>query len=164
MARTGIIGKDRARSEALASIDKLEKKFARNLHWVVDEIDKHIKAVTPVNTGQAVRNYVWTRESPNTIVFDAIDNGDPGPTNSMALGQEPRRGVNEAAAAESLTSLNLLGDPFGEIILTNNAPNIEGLEKGLLPGPPLRSRSPSGMFGITASYINAVVRSKGMLQ
>ncbi|UIS25209.1 hypothetical protein [Erythrobacter phage vB_EliS-L02] len=164
MPKTGIVGKDRARSEALASIDKLEDKFARNLHWLVHEIDRHIKAVTPVNTGQAVRNYIWTRETPSKIVYDAIDNGDPGPTNSMALGQEPRRGVNEAAAAQSLTSLNLLGDPFGEIILTNNSPDIEGLEKGLLPGPPLRSRSPSGMFGITASYANVLARSKGMLK
>jgi len=163
VARTGIIGKERARSDALASIDKLEAKFAQRVSWLVTEIDNHIKSVTPVNTGQAVRNYIWTIGTSNSITYDAIDNGPPGPTNSMALGQEPRRGVNEAAAAQSLTTLGLTANPFAAIYLTNNSPDIVGLEKGLLPGPPLRSRSPGGMFGLTSSYINALVRSKGML-
>jgi hypothetical protein len=164
MAQTGIIGKDRARSDAMASIDKLEKRFAQNVNWLVNEIDNHIKSVTPVNTGQAVRNYIWSRNVASSITYDAIDNGPPGPTNSMALGQEPRRGVNEAAAAQSLSALNALGDPFGELILANNSPDIVGLERGDLPGPPLRSRSPAGMFGITESYVNTLVRAKGMFK
>lgn len=164
MARAELVGKDAARRNAMASIEALERKFTQNLDQLVRDIDDHIKALTPVNTGQAVRNYIWSIGSPNSIVYDAIDNGPPGPTNSMSLGSEPRRGPNEEAAARSLTTLNLQQNPFAQIYLTNLSPDIEGLELGLLPGPPLRSRSPSGMFGITASYFNSVIASRGMLR
>lgn len=156
-------GKDKARKAALASIEELERRFAANVENLVEEVDTFIKSVTPVNTGQAVRNYIWTRGAPNTVVFDAIDNGDPGPTNSMPLGQEPRRGVNEAAAAESLIGLGIGTNPFGTIYLTNLSPDIEGLELGLLPGPPLHSRSPAGMFGITQAYVKALLDAQGIL-
>lgn len=164
MAALTINGKEKARSAALASIDRLERNFARNVDELVHEIDYHIKALTPVNTGQAVRNYIWSRGSANAMVYDAIDNGPPGPTNSMALGAEPRRQVNEDAAATSLTTLNATANPFGEFILANNAPDIMGLELGTLPGPPLRSRSPQGMFGVTEAYFNTLVAAKGMFR
>lgn len=164
MTSVRLEGKDRARAAAMASIEELEARFAANLSEVVQEIDDHIKAVTPVNTGQAVRNYIWTRETPNSIVYDAIDNGPVGPTNSMPLGVEPRRGVNEDAAAESLAGLDIEVNPFGTFYLTNLSPDIVGLEAGTLPGPPLRSRSPNGMFGITALYIKSLVASKGMFK
>lgn len=158
-----LVGKEKARAAALASIDKLERKFAQNLQQLCEEVDRHIKSVTPVNTGQAVRNYIWTLNTPNSVVFDAIDNGPPGPTNQMPLGVEPRRAVNEDAAAATLHNLNLVANPFGTIFLTNLSPDIVGLEMGTLPGPPLKSRSPRGMFGITNAYINTLVASKGML-
>jgi len=164
MPQAQLVGKDRARKDALASIDDLERRFARNVNALIHEIDNHIKALTPVNTGQAVRNYIWMRDATNSIVFDAIDNGPPGPTNSMSLGEEPRRAVNEAAAAASLSSLGAAANPFGEFVLANNAPDIKGLELGTLPGPPLRSRSPQGMFGITESYFNTLVAAKGMFR
>lgn len=159
-----IEGKDRARAAAMASIEALEQRFAANLEDVVREIDDHIKSVTPVNTGQAVRNYIWTIGTPNAVTYDAIDSGPVGRTNQMALGVEPRRPANEQAAAESITNLNLRGNPFGVIYLTNLSPDIVGLEAGTLPGPPLRSRSPNGMFGITAQYIKGYIAAKGMFK
>lgn len=164
MARAEIVGKAAARKAAMDSIADLERKFTQNLGQLIEDIDDHIKSLTPVNTGQAVRNYIWSVGAPNAMVFDAIDNGPPGPTNNMALGSEPRRGVNEEAAGRSLTTLNLQQNPFAQIYLTNLSPDIEGLEFGLLPGPPLRSRSPQGMFGVTAAYFNMVVAAKGMLK
>lgn len=159
-----IEGKDRARAAAMASIAEAEARFAANLEDVVREIDEHIKAVTPVNTGQAVRNYIWSMNTPNSVVHDAIDSGPVGRTNSMALGVEPRRAANENASAETISSLNLRANPFGVIHLTNLSPDIVGLEAGTLPGPPLRSRSPNGMFGITAQYIKGYIASKGMFK
>ncbi len=161
MARVELQGKQEARRAALDSIDQLERRIAQNISNLIHDIDGFIKSVTPVNTGQAVRNYIWTMGSPFAGTLDAIDNGPPGPTNSMALGAEPRRAVNEAAAAESLSSINMR-DPFGVIYLTNNSPDIVGLEMGLLPGPPLKSRSPQGMFGITNAHFNAQVKARGI--
>lgn len=164
MAIATLVGKEAAYRNAKASIDRLEKLFAQNLQDLIEEIDDHIKSLTPVNTGQAVRNYIWTTGSPNTIVFDAIDTGPTGPTNSMALGVEPRRRANEEAARATMLSLAVGQNPYQAIYLTNLSPDIVGLEAGLLPGPPLRSRSPSGMFGVTSAYIKTLIASKGMLK
>ena len=164
MAGARLHGKEQAHAAALASIEELERLFAKNIEELVVEIDTHIKSLTPVNTGQAVRNYIWSREVANVIVFDAIDNGPTGHTNQMTLGTEPRRGVNESAAAESLGNLGIVANPFGQIILANNAPDIVGLEMGILPGPPFKSRSPQGMFGVTEAYFNALVSAQGILK
>lgn len=163
MALAELQGKAEARRAALESIDQLENRIARNISALIIDIDGFIKSVTPVNTGQAVRNYIWSMNSPSMATLDPIDNGPPGRTNSMALGSEPRRAVNEAAAAESLSSINFR-DPFGVIYLTNNSPDIVGLEMGLLPGPPLKSRSPQGMFGVTQLHFNALVKARGITQ
>jgi hypothetical protein len=155
-------GKDTARSKALASIDVLEKRFGRNVEKLVHDIDTYIKSKTPVYTGQAVRNYIWTAGEGSGTVHEAIDNGPTGNTNSMALGMEPRRGVNEAAAFQSLASMSF-ANPFAAFTLTNNSPDIEGLEYGTYPGAPLSSRSPNGMFGITQRHFMTVIGQKGML-
>lgn len=156
-------GKEKARADSMKCLDELEARFATNIAALVAEVDTFIKSITPVNTGQAVRNYIWTRDAPNSIVYDAIDNGDPGRTNAMALGSEPRRPPNEAAAYETLAGLNIGTNPFGAIYLTNLSPDIEGLELGIYPGPPLKSRSPQGMFGITAAYVKTKIEAKGIL-
>ncbi len=153
---------DEVMKAALKDIDALEKRMTYNIQQVLLDTDRHLKALTPVNTGQAVRNYIWTVGVPNQIVYEAIDNGPPGPTNSMALGVEPRRGVNESAAFESLLALDV-ANPFQHFICSNNSPDIEGLELGTLPGPPLSSRSPSGMFGQVAAYISVMLASKGIM-
>lgn len=157
-----IPNKEAARKAALASIAKMEQRAVTNVSRLIHDIDGFIKARTPVNTGSAVRNYIWTTDTPFSGYHDPIDNGDPGPTNSMTLGTEPRRAVNEAAAAESLGNLDM-SNPFQHFILTNNDPDIEGLEMGLLPGPPLASRSPNGMFGVAQAYFTAKLNAKGIL-
>lgn len=145
----------------IASITKLEQRFAENIEQLVHEVDTFIKAKTPVNTGQAVRNMIWSRGGTSTV-YDALGTGDPGPTNSMALGTEPRRAINEAAAATSLANLNF-GNPFGQIVLQNNSPDIMGLEMGIYPGAPLTPRSPAGMFGLATAFFSAKIGSKGIL-
>lgn len=131
---------------------RFEKQFAHNVRSLIDEADSYIKSLTPVNTGGTVRNYIWTVGVPFSGVLDPIDNGDPGQTNAMPLGVEPRRGANEDAARESLEALDFT-NPFQTFILTNNSPTVGGLELGLLPGAPFKSRSPNGMFGLTHEYI-----------
>lgn len=143
-------------------MQQFENKLSVKLMVLCGEIDFYIKSLTPVHTGQSVRNYIWSTGTPFLGVLEAIDNGPTGHTNSMSLGQEPRRHINEEAAAEqSLLTINFK-DPFQTFILTNNAPTIQGLELGLLPGPPLKSRSPAGMFGLTQAWV-ALHLSQGFL-
>lgn len=144
------------------SMDGFRKRLGDGIRDVCEEIDDTIKSHTPVWSGSAVRNYIWTTGIASSAIFEPINNGDPGPTNSMSLGVEPRRAVNEQAARETLTALNFT-NPFQAFILTNNDPDIEGLELGLLPTPE-KSRSPNGMFGLTQNYIGELIRSKGFLR
>lgn len=155
-----VVGKEAARAAARAQLDRMKKNAVENVKALVFEIDTEIKALTPVWSGQAVANYIWTTGQPHTGVEEPIDNGPPGPTNSMPLGTEPRRAPNEAAAAQSLDSINF-GNPFQTFILTNNSPDIQGLELGRLPEG--RSRSPNGMFGLVSTFISAKVAAKGLL-
>ena len=144
------------------SMDGFRARFAAGMKDLCEEVDETIKSHTPVWSGKAVRNYNWSVGQPDTTVHEAIDNGPPGPTNSMPLGSEPRREVNERAARESLMSLDF-SNPFQSFILTNAADDIEGLEYGLLPTPE-KSRSPNGMFGLTQNYAAEFLRSKGILR
>lgn len=155
-------GREAAYAAALKQIEELEAKFTTNVEKLVHEIHEFITAKTPVNTGQAVRNMIWVRGEGHSIVYDALGSGDPGPTNSMALGTEPRRAENEAAARESIAGLNLT-NPFGVFTLQNNAPDIVGLETGIYPGAPLKSRSPNGMFGLASHFFSSLIESKGIL-
>jgi hypothetical protein len=142
------------------SMDKFKKRLGQGIADICMEADETIKSMTPVWSGLAVRNYIWTIGAPASGVIDPINNGPPGPTNSMALGAEPRRDANEAASRETLLALDF-SNPFQTFTLVNNAPTIAGLEYGLLPTPE-QSRSPNGMFGQTQNYISEYVRSKGI--
>jgi hypothetical protein len=143
-----------------ASMKRFESGLSVRLMVLCGEIDFYIKSLTPVHSGQSVRNYIWTSGVAFQGVLPAIDNGPTGKTNSMPLGAEPRRHINEEASAASLLALRF-NDPFQTFILTNNAPQIGGLELGLLPGPPLKSRSPAGMFGLTHAWVMLDIHSRG---
>jgi hypothetical protein len=163
MATATLVGKAEARRRALESIARAEQNFGKNLRIVTITAHKLLESLTPVNTGQAVRNYVWTVGTPNEVTFEAIDNGPAGPTNSMPLGAEPRRHPNEEAAEASLLAINFV-NPFQTFYLQNNSPDILGLELGILPGPPWKSRSPNGMFGLVQAFVATTVETKGMLK
>lgn len=153
---------DAVYAAAVKDIDDLAVRIGTNIKTIVIEADTMLKALTPVWSGQAVRNYIWTTDIPFAGVYEAIDSGPTGHTNSMPLGAEPRRPANEAAAAESLVAVNI-GNPFQNFICRNNSPDIEGLELGLLPEPPLKSRSPNGMFVLVDTFIKAQIATKGVM-
>lgn len=146
-----------------SSMQRFENGLSVKIMTLCGEIDEYIKSLTPVYSGQSVRNYIWSSGAGFAGVLDAIDTGPTGKTNTMPLGVEPRREANEEAAAESLLALNF-GNPFQTFILTNNSPQISGLELGLLPGPPLKSRSPNGMFGLTHEWVITKINTEGFIR
>lgn len=133
---------------------KWKEGFAKRLDKIARYSHKQLMSKTPVYEGTTVRNYILTINTPFTGVFEPISNGPTGNTNSMSLGTEPRRAENEAAAETSLSNLRIKPDnPFVKIIISNNSDSVAGLELGQLPGEPLKSRSPNGMFGITLEQL-----------
>ncbi|MBS3648864.1 hypothetical protein KEU06_09620 [Pseudaminobacter sp. 19-2017] len=125
----------------------IEKRVSRIVMKVVHEIDMRIHPKTPVWSGAAVRNMIWTRGKPNQTEFDPVGSDGTG---------EQNRAANTAAARQSLHALTF-DKPFAVYYLTNNAKHIRGLEAGLLPYP---GKHPvDGMFGMTYAEVVAKLGS-----
>lgn len=125
----------------------IRKKVKELIHYAHYNITER----TPVWSGQSLRNWVWSMDQASTTTLEAIDNGPPGPTNSMPLGSEPRRPPNQASSDATFMALSY-NNPFRNYILTNNAPDIIKLEYGQLPTA-ASSRSPAGMVRITVQEL-----------
>lgn len=137
---------------------EIEQKFARRVKEVVYFIDRKVHERTPVHSGQAVRNMIWSMGQANSATLPAIETpADPGYTSGMGLGSEPRRGANEAAARESLSALSFK-NPFTVYWLSNNSPDIGLIEDGA-SGLPGKSRAPNGVFAITMADVIAKLKS-----
>jgi hypothetical protein len=135
-------------NKAILSVSpKWEKRVAQRIVAVARFAHKSLIDKTPVWEGRAVRNYIMTVGRPFTGVYEPIANGPTGQTSKMSLGVEPRRGPNEEAALATGSSLTLKNS-YSRIFISNNSPDIGGLERGELPGT-TPSRSSNGMFGIT---------------
>jgi len=139
---------------------KWKKEFAKRLNNISRYSHKQLMSKTPVYEGTTVRNYILTMNTPSSTTYSPIGSGPTGQTNAMPLGSEPRRPANEAAAAESLNNLKIdVNNPFVRIFISNNSDSVAGLEVGALPGTPLQSRSPNGMFGITMEQLLSKLNS-----
>lgn len=137
----------------LQEAKKLPDNLIRmKLNFALPFIHEEITSKTPVWTGESLRNWVWSTAEPNTAPPQpALGSMPPGPTNSMALGAEPRRPVNQAAVDASFAKLNLR-NPYQQFWFSNNSPDIIDLEYGKLPTPGT-SRSSKGMVRVTVQNL-----------
>lgn len=79
-------------------------------------------------------------------------------TNQLPLGAETLRPRAERRSKATLATVNY-DDPFQVYWITNDSPNISGLEAGELPEEPYTPRSPQGMFGVTLQELTALLES-----
>lgn len=137
---------------------KVEKRVADTLRFATRMLHETILSRTPVWSGSAVRNMVWTMGTPNSVEFESLPDGTGTPgTNKMPLGPEPHRKANEQAATQTLRALSF-ERPFTTYHLTNNASHIAMLEAGKLPTPQT-SRAAQGMFFVSFHYVVAMLQS-----
>lgn len=130
--------------------EKITRLVGRLMKKAVYVIDKGVHTKTPVWSGKAVRNMIWSKNRPNTREFPEIEVG--------SIDGEGRRGANEAAARRTLASLDF-NKPFGVYYLSNVAEHIMELEAGQLPSPERSRVPPGGMFGLTYSEVKRNLRS-----
>lgn len=131
---------------------RIGEKIAERIETLLSTIDAGVHDKTPVWSGLAVRNMIWTTGKPNTVEYPAIETGLDG---------EQRRGPNEEAARATLTAI-VVKRPFSIYYLANAAHHIVDLEHGLLPSPE-RSRVPKGgMFGLTYAEVTAKLRAAAL--
>lgn len=158
MLRIGVQNIAGFRKKLRRGLKSFTKEYEAELEKGIRAIHHGVTMRTPVNTGQTLANYQWSVGSPAGGIVGHDTSGETGRTNTMRLGEEPRRAANQAIANRSLESL-----PFGKlsgkkIFLTNNAPQWSGLENGMLPDAPYVQRSPQGMVSITLLQVTVATR------
>lgn len=130
--------------------DEIEKMVQKKVQRVIMAIDAGVHAKTPVWSGLAIRNMIWTEGQPNTQEYPAIAVGN--------VENEGRRSANAAAARQTLKALSFK-KPYSVWYLSNAAHHIAELEAGKLPSPDRSRVPPGGMFGLTYSDVKRNLRT-----
>jgi hypothetical protein len=135
----------------------VSQKVVQREDQILIALNERILELTPVWEGDSIVNWRWSTKAP---IFEHIQplgqNIKPGPTNTMPLGSEPRRAINEARPRKSLMSALRATAPE-DIYLTNSSDSIVDLEYGLLPTPE-RSRSPRGIVRLAIKEVMGSLR------
>lgn len=123
--------------------DRAEALLVRREDELLIALNERILALTPVWEGDTLINWRWSTRAPLTGHIDPVASPeDPGETNKMALGTEPRRAANEVRPRQSLAAALKAKEPE-DIYLTNNSNSVTALEYGLLPTPERSRVNPS---------------------
>lgn len=128
-----------------------EKRYDERADRLLIKLNELILARTPVWEGDTIHNWRWSTRAPDMRHEAPLDNGDPGRTSEMSLGEEPRRRVNETRPRQSLAGALRAKEPI-DIYLTNTAESAVDLEYGLLPTR-AQSRNKMGMVRISIKEV-----------
>lgn len=128
-----------------SGVKELEQKAIKEVQSATVVVVKECMNNTPVWEGEVVRNFTaGVGSAPGGAAKKPIGGVDPGPTNSMALGSEPRRPANEAAAMSdvkgAVTGMRSLQDVF----IGNASDNFNRADSGAAPTPQT-ARNPGGI-------------------
>lgn len=113
---------------------KAQDDYGNRSNTVLIALNEKILAATPVWEGDTILNWRWSTRSPDTRHENPRGSGDPGPTNTMPLGAEPRRKINEERPRRSLAGALKAKKPI-DIYLTNTSDSAVALEYGQFPTP-----------------------------
>ncbi|AFU86571.1 tail completion or Neck1 protein [Caulobacter phage CcrRogue] len=128
-----------------------EKRYDERADRLLIRLNELILSRTPVWEGDTIHNWRWSTRAPDMRHEDPIGGVDPGRTNDMPLGVEPRRRANEARPRQSLAGALRAKEPI-DIYLTNTAESAVDLEYGLLPTK-AQSRNSMGMVRISVKEV-----------
>lgn len=137
--------------------DKAEAQFTRQENALLIKLNEKILANTPVWEGDTILNWRWSTRFPDMRHEEPRGDVDPGPTNIMPLGDEPRRKANEVRPRRSLAGALKAKKPV-DIWLTNTSDSAVALEYGLLPTPALsRVDGSKGIVRLAIAEVQAGV-------
>lgn len=165
-----LVGLTQMQKQLEDEVAALEAQGATELKRGVNVCVETLMATTPVWTGETVANYHTVVGRAATGSHRPADEsaGDPGPTNKMPLGSEPRRPANEAIArAEMQGVINSIDKKLVDVTISNSVDDSKwdmidnGAAPGGPPGYPLRPdqqlRAPGGVSRVAIQ----TVRSNG---
>ncbi len=145
-----------------AEIAKLRKAVADLEQQAVTEVKRAafsavntMMNITPVNTGETLRNYAVGINAPNRTYHPPLGQQPPAPTNKLgAPGTEPNRGANQAAAMGEISQA-LSFKKLATVYITNNVASDkwELIESGNAPGAPFINRGPGGQSALATAGV-----------
>lgn len=128
--------------------------LTRRIERIAVLLNEKLMEKTPVWSGSTIRNWNWSIGAPDMDVHEPEGQGTPpGPTNSMSIGSEPRRGEN--ISAQKLDFEVFLAElratrQVEMVYLTNASKAATLVEYGLAPGGPDQVvRAPSGVLRVS---------------
>jgi hypothetical protein len=146
----GFTGVEAELAKVRKELAKLEEEAVEDLKITTRFLMEELFARTPVFEGTTIRNYKVGINGFASGFSNAIGGEKPGPTNSMALGDEPRRPANEGAARAAMESA-LTFKKLVNVFINNSAPNAALVDAGQAPGGPTQViRNPGGVSALAA--------------
>ncbi len=132
---------------------RLRKAFAEDVKNVCYECHERILEGTPVWTGEAVANWAWAMNSPNSSYMPLPYIPKMEATNHLPLGSEANRGVATQIANRTFATLSF-DNPYQAYWFVNNteqAPHL--IEAADWPELPFHPRGQANLVAITISYV-----------
>jgi hypothetical protein len=148
-------------AELHAAREKLEKEAVAEVRRATTVAVEAMMKITPVNEGETVRNYTAAKGRKPSSGTKAPIITTVGPTNQLALGDEPNRAANEAAALAEI-AIAVSGDKLETVHITNTVDSGKWalIESGFAPGPPWKSRGPGGQSAVATQAVRASGQGK----
>jgi hypothetical protein len=162
-----LVGIEQTRKQLEDEVKALETQASVELKRGVNVCLETMMSVTPVWTGETVANYhVSVGRAASGGFRGAVGSEDPGHTNKMPLGVEPRRPANEALArAEMVAAIAEIGDKLKDVMISNSVDDAKwdmidnGAAPGGPPGYPLGpnqvERSPGGVSRVAIQTVKS---------
>lgn len=126
-------------------VKELEKQAIAEVQNATVVVVRECMKNTPVWEGEVVRNYnAGVGGAAGGGAKSPIGGGDPGPTNSMALGSEPRRPANEAASLGEVRAAVAGMRALQDVVVGNSSSNFNRADSGAAPTPQT-ARNPGGI-------------------
>jgi len=128
-----------------------KERYRQRVNLILHRLTERVMISTAVWEGETLANWRWSVGSPATGNIEAFGTDDPGPTNTMQLGAEPRRGANERPMLASLSRIKALKTLPDKIFLTNTGTIAMEMEYGMVPGAPGQRVRSEGMLRLAVA-------------
>lgn len=127
---------------------QIELAYTRRIVALLTHLHRTVSVNTAVWEGETLSNWKWAANAPDLSHRDPIANGPTGATNTMSLGEEPRRGPNQEAFNANFQRMirTVSGKVPSQIYLTNTGEVAVLMEFGGAPGGRGQNVRTSGML------------------
>lgn len=135
MIRFNVKGIPAAQNKMRRVKRQFDQRFRQKVFLTAQYVHISLTSLTAVWMGTSLANWQWsTGRAASGVLTARGGRREPGKTNSMSLGAEPRRDVNQKMADASFRRLSFK-DPYLKFVLANNDPKIGQMDAGKLPRP-----------------------------